>query len=101
MSPSGEEIRVDVDGRTLKLSNLDKVLYPRTGTTKGEVINYYAQIAPVLLPLLKDRPVTRVRWPHGVERGPLLREERARRHAVLGAHRRRPDHRVAWGEPAR
>jgi bifunctional non-homologous end joining protein LigD len=69
VSPSGEEIRVDVDGRTLKLSNLDKVLYPRTGTTKGEVINYYAQIAPVLLPLLKDRPVTRVRWPHGVEEG--------------------------------
>src|SRR5207342_1734157 len=59
---------VDVEGRTLTLSNLDKVLYPRTGTTKGEVINYYAQIAPVLLPLLRDRPVTRVRWPHGVER---------------------------------
>src|ERR1700750_3356617 len=68
MSPgSGEEVRVDVEGRTLKLSNLDKVLYPRTGTTKGEVLNYYAQVAPVLLPLLQDRPVTRVRWPHGVE----------------------------------
>jgi bifunctional non-homologous end joining protein LigD len=67
MSP-GEEIRVDVEGRTLKLSNLDKVLYPRTGTTKGEVLNYYAQVAPVLLPLLADRPVTRVRWPHGVEK---------------------------------
>jgi bifunctional non-homologous end joining protein LigD len=67
MTPSGEEVRVDVDGRTLKLSNLDKVLYPRTGTTKGEVLNYYAQVSPVLLPLLKDRPVTRVRWPHGVE----------------------------------
>ncbi|MGA8247140.1 MAG: non-homologous end-joining DNA ligase [Nocardioides sp.] len=63
-----DEVRVDVDGRTLRLSNLDKVLYPRTGTTKGEVLNYYAQVAPVLLPLLKDRPVTRVRWPHGVER---------------------------------
>jgi bifunctional non-homologous end joining protein LigD len=63
----GEEVRVEVDGRTLKLSNLDKVLYPRTGTTKGEVLNYYAQIAPVLLPLLHDRPVTRVRWPNGVE----------------------------------
>jgi bifunctional non-homologous end joining protein LigD len=61
-------VHVEVDGRTLKLSNLDKVLYPRTGTTKGEVLNYYAQISPVLLPLLKDRPVTRVRWPHGVER---------------------------------
>jgi bifunctional non-homologous end joining protein LigD len=61
------EIRVDVEGRTLKLSNLDKVLYPRTGTTKGEVLNYYAQIAPVLLPHLAHRAVTRIRWPHGVE----------------------------------
>jgi bifunctional non-homologous end joining protein LigD len=68
MTPAGDEVRVDVEGRTLKLSNLGKVLYPRTGTTKGEVLNYYAQVAPVLLPLLKDRPVTRVRWPHGVER---------------------------------
>ncbi|MBO0847459.1 MAG: non-homologous end-joining DNA ligase [Nocardioides sp.] len=67
MTPSGEEVRVDVEGRTLKLSNLDKVLYPRSGTTKGEVLNYYAQVSPVLLPLLRDRPVTRVRWPHGVE----------------------------------
>jgi bifunctional non-homologous end joining protein LigD len=62
------DVHVDVEGRTLKLSNLDKVLYPRTGTTKGEVLNYYAQISPVLLPLLTDRPVTRVRWPHGVEK---------------------------------
>jgi len=67
MTPNGEEVRVEVDGRTLKLSNLDKVLYPSTGTTKGEVLNYYAEIAPVLLPLLRDRPVTRVRWPNGVE----------------------------------
>jgi bifunctional non-homologous end joining protein LigD len=67
MSPSGEEVRVDVEGRTLKLSNLDKVLYPRTGTTKGEVLNYYAQVAPVLLPHLKDRAVTRIRWPHGTD----------------------------------
>jgi bifunctional non-homologous end joining protein LigD len=69
MTPKGgEEVHVEVEGHTLKLSNLDKVLYPRTGTTKGEVLNYYAQVAPVLLPLLKDRPVTRVRWPNGVER---------------------------------
>lgn len=61
------EIRVEVDGRTLSLSNLDKVLYPRTGTTKGEVLDYYARIAPVLLPHLADRAVTRIRWPHGVE----------------------------------
>ncbi|HEX6151347.1 non-homologous end-joining DNA ligase [Nocardioides sp.] len=61
------DIRVDVEGRTLSLSNLDKVLYPRTGTTKGEVLDYYARIAPVMLPHLADRAVTRVRWPHGVE----------------------------------
>jgi bifunctional non-homologous end joining protein LigD len=61
------EVRVDVEGRTLTLSNLDKVLYPRTGTTKGEVIDYYARIAPVMLPHLAARAVTRVRWPHGVE----------------------------------
>ena len=45
-----EEVRVEVDGRTLKLSNLSKVLYPDTGTTKGEVLHYYAQVAPTLLP---------------------------------------------------
>jgi bifunctional non-homologous end joining protein LigD len=60
-----EEVRVDVDGRTLKLSNLSKVMYPLTGTTKGEVLNYYAQVAPALLPHLADRAVTRIRWPHG------------------------------------
>ena len=64
-----EEVRVEVDGRTLTLSNLQKVLYPRTGFTKGEVLNYYAQIAPVLLPHLADRCVTRIRWPHGVAEG--------------------------------
>jgi bifunctional non-homologous end joining protein LigD len=62
------EVRVEVDGRTLKLSNLDKVLYPRTGTTKGEVLNYYAQVSPAMLPLLKDRCATRVRWPNGEEK---------------------------------
>ena len=67
VSPGSQEVRVDVEGRTLKLSNLEKVYYPRTGTTKGEVLNYYAQVAPVMLPLLKDRAVTRVRWPNGVE----------------------------------
>jgi bifunctional non-homologous end joining protein LigD len=60
-----EEVMVDVDGRTLKISNLSKVMYPATGTTKGEVLNYYAQVAPVLLPHLADRAVTRIRWPHG------------------------------------
>jgi bifunctional non-homologous end joining protein LigD len=62
-----EEVYVDVEGRTLKISNLAKVLYPRTGTTKGEVLSYYAQVAPVLLPHLRDRAVTRIRWPHGTD----------------------------------
>jgi bifunctional non-homologous end joining protein LigD len=74
MSPDKEEVRVDVEGRTLKISNLHKVLYPRTGTTKGEVLNYYAQIAPTMLPHLADRCVTRIRWPHGVE-GPSFFEK--------------------------
>lgn len=70
------EVLVDVEGRTLRLSNLDKVLYPMTGTTKGEVINYYARIAPVMLPHLRDRAVTRIRWPHGVQ-GPSFFEKNA------------------------
>ncbi|MCA1984778.1 non-homologous end-joining DNA ligase [Nocardioides nematodiphilus] len=63
---AASEIRVEIEGRTLKVSNLAKVLYPATGTTKGEVLHYYASIAPVLLPQLRSRAVTRVRWPHGV-----------------------------------
>jgi bifunctional non-homologous end joining protein LigD len=55
-----------VDGRRLRLSSLEKVMYPATGTTKAEVIDYYARIAPVILPHLAGRPVTRVRFPHGV-----------------------------------
>ena len=64
---AGSEIRAEIDGRTLRISNLEKVLYPATGTTKGEVLDYYARISPVLLPHLADRAVTRIRWPHGVE----------------------------------
>jgi len=57
---------VRIGGRRLRLSNLDKVLYPETGTTKGEVIDYYSRIAPLLLPHVADRPLTRKRWPDGV-----------------------------------
>ncbi|WP_418059737.1 non-homologous end-joining DNA ligase [Pimelobacter simplex] len=60
------EVHVDVEGRTMRLTNLEKVLYPSTGTTKGEVLDYYVRVAPVLLPHLAGRPVTRIRWPHGV-----------------------------------
>jgi bifunctional non-homologous end joining protein LigD len=56
-----------VDGRKLGVSNLNKVLYPKVGFTKGRVIDYYIRIAPVLLPHLKDRPLTMKRYPNGVE----------------------------------
>ena len=56
---------VEVDGHRLKISNLDKVMYPETGTTKGEVLNYYARVAPALLPHLAGRAMTRIRWPNG------------------------------------
>jgi len=58
---------VDIEGRHLKLSNLDKVLYPATGFTKGQVIDYYARIAPVLLPHLAGRALTMKRYPGGVD----------------------------------
>lgn len=57
---------VDVDGRRLKVTNLDKVVYPETGTTKAEVISYYVQVAPLMVPQAAWRPVTRKRWPDGV-----------------------------------
>jgi len=58
---------VDVDGRRLSLTNLDKVLYPAAGFTKGQVIDYYARIAPVLVPHLAGRPLTMKRYPEGVD----------------------------------
>ncbi len=64
--PDGERIRVEVDGRRVELSNLDKVLYPATGFTKAEVIDYYTRIFPVMLAHLQGRPVTRIRYPDGV-----------------------------------
>ena len=60
---------VDVEGRTLSLSNLTKVLYPAVGFTKGEVIDYYTRVAPALLPHLRNRPLTLKRYPNGVEAG--------------------------------
>ena len=57
---------VEIDGHRLKLTNLDKVLYPQTGTTKADVLSYYAQIAPLLIEHAHDRPATRKRWVNGV-----------------------------------
>ncbi len=59
--------QVQIGDRRLSLSNLDKVLYPASGTTKGEVIDFYVRIAPALLPHLADRPVTVIRFPDGVD----------------------------------
>ena len=67
MAEKQEKVAVQVDGRELVLSNLSKVLYPETGYTKGEVIDYYTRIAPVLIPHVTDRPMTIKRYPNGVE----------------------------------
>ncbi|HYI54241.1 MAG TPA: ATP-dependent DNA ligase [Microlunatus sp.] len=69
MASSGTEQSVTVDGHVIKLTNLDKVLYPVTGTTKADVIGYYAEIAAIMLPHVVDRPATRKRWPDGVGDG--------------------------------
>jgi bifunctional non-homologous end joining protein LigD len=58
---------VQIEGRDVELSNLDKLMYPAAGFTKGEVIDYYTRIASVMLPHLRDRAATRIRYPNGVE----------------------------------
>jgi bifunctional non-homologous end joining protein LigD len=63
---TGDKIAVQVDGRSLTLTNLAKVLYPANGFTKAEVLDYYQRISPVLLPHIIDRPMTLRRYPHGV-----------------------------------
>lgn len=65
MAGKAEQV-VTVAGHRLKLTNLEKVLYPATGTTKAEVIDYYSRVADVLLPHARNRPVTRKRWVEGV-----------------------------------
>ncbi|GGO95922.1 non-homologous end-joining DNA ligase [Wenjunlia tyrosinilytica] len=62
-----ERTATTVEGRSLVLSNLDKVLWPATGTTKAEALHYYARIAPAMLPHLRERPASFVRFPDGVE----------------------------------
>jgi bifunctional non-homologous end joining protein LigD len=65
--PPARRVSVDVEGHELSLSNLDKVMYPETGFTKGQVIDYYTRVAPAVLPHLRDRPLTLKRYPNGVE----------------------------------
>jgi len=66
MGKASRDQVVTIEGRTIKLSNLDKVLYPQTQTTKADVLSYYAQVGTTMLPHLRDRPATRKRWPDGV-----------------------------------
>ncbi|MFN2611849.1 MAG: non-homologous end-joining DNA ligase [Solirubrobacterales bacterium] len=75
---------VEVDGRELSLTNLDKILYPSTGTTKGEVIDYYARIADLMVPHLRGRPITLRRFPNGVGDARSFFEKRC------------PEHRPKW-----
>jgi bifunctional non-homologous end joining protein LigD len=77
-----------VEDRKIQVSNLDKVLYPKVGFTKGHVIDYYIRIAPVLLPHLKDRPLTMKRYPDGVE-GQFFYEKNC------------PSHRPKWVKTAK
>jgi bifunctional non-homologous end joining protein LigD len=77
-----------VEDRKIQVSNLDKVLYPKVGFTKGQVIDYYIRIAPMLLPHLKDRPLTMKRYPDGVE-GEFFYEKNC------------PVHRPKWVKTAR
>jgi bifunctional non-homologous end joining protein LigD len=63
----GEARQVEVEGKELRLSNLDKVIYPKTGFTKGEMVDYYAKVAPAIVPHLSGRAVTLRRFPEGVE----------------------------------
>ena len=79
---------LEVEGKKLPVSNLDKVLYPKAGFTKGQVIDYYIRIAPVLLPHLRDRPLTMKRYPNGVE-APFFYEKNC------------PAHRPKWVKTAK
>jgi bifunctional non-homologous end joining protein LigD len=81
-------VQVEVEGRRLSLSNLDKVLYPKAGFTKGQVIDYYTRIAPAVLPHLRGRPLTLKRYPNGVEAGHFYEKQC-------------PSHRPQWVRSAR
>lgn len=84
---AGTTREVEVQGRRLKLSNLEKVLYPEAGFTKGHMIDYYVRVAPVLLPHLRDRPLTMKRYPEGVN-GQFFYEKNC------------PSHRPEWVKTA-
>ena len=77
MTPAPAEL--DVDGRTIELSNLDRVLWPATGFTKGDMVDYYRRVAPVLVPHLAGHPVTLARLPEGID-GPGWYQTNCRGH---------------------
>jgi len=83
-----ETAELIVEGKKLSVSNLDKVLYPKVAFTKGQVIDYYIRIAPVLLPHLEDRPLTMKRYPNGVD-GEFFYEKNC------------PSHRPKWVKTAK
>jgi bifunctional non-homologous end joining protein LigD len=83
-----EKSQLIVEGKKLAVSNLNKVLYPKAGFTKGQVIDYYIRIAPVLLPHLRDRPLTMKRYPNGVD-GEFFYEKNC------------PAHRPSWVKTAK
>jgi bifunctional non-homologous end joining protein LigD len=88
VSPSARAVEVRVGERTLKLTNLDKVYWPEAGFTKGQMIDYYTRVAPVLLPHLRNRPLTLKRYPEGVD-GEMFYEKNC------------PKHRPPWIETAK
>src|ERR1700719_792344 len=83
-----EKAQLIVEGRKLAVSNLNKVLYPKVGFTKGQVIDYYIRVAPLLLPHLKDRPLTMKRYPNGVD-------------AEFFYEKNCPSHRPTWVKTAK
>jgi bifunctional non-homologous end joining protein LigD len=77
--------RTTIEGRELSVSNLEKVLYPETGFTKGQLIDYYVRVAPVMLPHVRERPLTMKRFPDGVE-GKSFFEKHIPSHAPEWVH---------------
>lgn len=78
LSPEPRTV-IEVDGRRLSVSNLDKVLYPDCGFTKADVISYYVHVAPCLLPHLRGRPLTMTRYPDGVTGKSFFEKHSARK----------------------
>ena len=77
---------IEVEGRELAISNVDKVYFPESGFTKGEVIAFYSEIAEVILPHLRDRPLTLKRFPEGIN-GEYFYEKNAPKHTPLWVQR--------------